>query len=111
MGPPDERGRAAIFRHYLAPLKIDPAIDSACLAGVLAALTPGFTGADIAHVCNRAAMLCVKEASMMEPPPEDLAISNGHFRLAIREMLRADPAGRKPSTSPKAKPVAGIYST
>ena len=86
MGPPDHTGRAAIFRHYMRPLKLHPEIRRNTLATELAALTPGFTGADIAHVCHQAALLCVKDASNIDPPPEDLAISEKHFQSAVRDV-------------------------
>jgi AAA+ superfamily predicted ATPase len=86
MGPPDEAGRAAIFCHYLESLVLDPALDPDCLATELARLTPGLTGADIAHLCHSAASLCVKDASRKEPPPDDLAISKKHFQQALHEL-------------------------
>ncbi len=86
MGPPDETGRAAIFKHYMEPLKLEVTIDRTQLARELANNTPGLTGADIAHVCNRAALLCVKEASSINPPPKDVAITEKHFRKAVRDL-------------------------
>ncbi len=88
MGPPDERGRAAIFCHYLKPLVLDPTLDRDHLASELASLTPGLTGADIAHFCQNAARICVKEASRMESPLENLAIRKKHFRQALHEIQR-----------------------
>ncbi|MBC8424811.1 AAA family ATPase, partial [bacterium] len=61
MGPPDERGRTAIFVHHMQGLKLADDIDRDRLAAELAAATSGFTGADIAYICQRAALLCVKE--------------------------------------------------
>jgi len=90
MGPPDESGRAAIFRHYLEPLVLDPALDRKHLARDLAALSPGLTGADIAHVCQCAARICVKEASRRNPTPDDLAISKKHFQQALEEIMAAN---------------------
>merc|ERR1719411_1520927 len=51
---PDTKGRASIFKVHLGPLKTD--LDKMDLSRKLAALTPGFTGADIANVCNEAAL-------------------------------------------------------
>jgi len=85
MGPPDETGRAAIFDHYLEPLVLDPALDPDRLSSDLASLTPGLTGADISHVCQKAALLCVKEASRIDPPSKNLAISEQHFRQAVQK--------------------------
>jgi len=50
---PDIVGREAIFRVHLKPLKLSKEID----AKKLAAQTPGFAGAEIANVCNEAALI------------------------------------------------------
>jgi len=44
---PDERGRAAILRRYLTPLRLDTSIDRDALALDLAAVTDGASGADL----------------------------------------------------------------
>jgi transitional endoplasmic reticulum ATPase len=62
MGLPDERGRADIFEHYLRELKLDPRLAPDRLAADLASAAQGLTGADIAYLCQRAAMFCVKDA-------------------------------------------------
>ena len=46
------QGRSSIFKVHLGGLKTD--LDKGDLARRMAALTPGFTGADIANVCNEA---------------------------------------------------------
>lgn len=51
---PDIRGREQIFRVHLAKLKLTH--DPDFYAERLAALTPGMSGADIANVCNEAAL-------------------------------------------------------
>jgi ATP-dependent 26S proteasome regulatory subunit len=43
MEPPDERGRAKIFEHYLSGLKLDPRVTSERLASELASVTQGLT--------------------------------------------------------------------
>ena len=110
MGPPDEAGRTAIFRHYLEPLVIDPALDPDRLVTELASLTPGLTGADIANVCHQAARYCVKEASRMEPVPENLAIHKHHVRQALREITATNrnhrPAIGNPICLPRRDEVA-----
>ena len=63
MGRPDEAGRAALFTHHLRDLKVDAEIDRASVAAELATATDGCTGADIAFVCQRAVLLCVKAAA------------------------------------------------
>eukprot|EP01094_Clydonella_sp_ATCC50884_P005078 TRINITY_DN1405_c1_g1_i1.p1 TRINITY_DN1405_c1_g1~~TRINITY_DN1405_c1_g1_i1.p1 ORF type:complete len:906 (-),score=302.89 TRINITY_DN1405_c1_g1_i1:72-2789(-) len=58
--PPDIRGRSQIFQVHLKPLVLDG--DSDDLAKKLAALTPGFSGADIANVCNEAALIAARRS-------------------------------------------------
>jgi len=54
---PDIVGREAIFRVHLKPIKLDPAVDTKKLA----AQTPGFAGAEIANVCNEAALIAARK--------------------------------------------------
>jgi len=56
--PPDIKGRASIFNVHMKELKTE--LDKADLAKKVAALTPGFTGADISNVCNEAALIAVR---------------------------------------------------
>jgi AFG3 family protein len=60
---PDVSGRKGIFMVHLGPLKLStelPPMD--VLAQKLAVLTPGFSGADIANVCNEAALHAARKA-------------------------------------------------
>ncbi len=57
--PPDIKGRASIFKVHLQPLKT--LLDKSDTARKLAALTPGFTGADIANICNEAALIAARD--------------------------------------------------
>ncbi len=54
---PDIIGREAIFKVHLQPLKLGPDVD----AKKLAAQTPGFAGAEIANVCNEAALIAARK--------------------------------------------------
>ena len=54
---PDLVGREAIFRVHLKPLKLDADVD----AKKLSAQTPGFAGAEIANVCNEAALIAARK--------------------------------------------------
>jgi transitional endoplasmic reticulum ATPase len=83
MGLPDERGRADIFRHYLRGLKLDPRLAPDQLATEMASATQKLTGADIAYVCQRAAMFCVKEAACGSSKLHDIAIARHHFDAAL----------------------------
>lgn len=58
---PDIKGRASIFKIHLKPLKSN--LDKEALARKMASLTPGFTGADIANVCNEAALIAARNLS------------------------------------------------
>lgn len=57
---PDIAGRKAIFEVYLKNLKLSAAADT--FSGRLAALTPGFVGADIANICNEAAIAAARKS-------------------------------------------------
>jgi len=53
---PDLNERRAIFQVHLKPLKLDTAVD----LDFLARQTPGFSGADIANICNEAALIAAR---------------------------------------------------
>jgi ATP-dependent metalloprotease FtsH len=53
---PDLNERKEIFKVHLKPLKIDTSID----VDFLAKQTPGFSGADIANICNEAALIAAR---------------------------------------------------
>jgi cell division protease FtsH len=53
---PDIIGREAIFKVHLKPLKLEQNID----IDFLAKQTPGFSGADIANLCNEAALIAAR---------------------------------------------------
>ncbi len=54
---PDLVGREAIFKVHLLPIKISQTLD----VHKLAEQTPGFAGADIANVCNEAALIAARK--------------------------------------------------
>ncbi len=53
---PDLKGREAIFRVHLKKIKTGPDI----IPTILAEMTPGFAGADIANICNEAALVAAR---------------------------------------------------
>ena len=53
---PDLNERKAVFEVHLKPLKLDDTVDP----DLLARQTPGFSGADIANVCNEAALIAAR---------------------------------------------------
>ncbi|WFD20595.1 Mitochondrial inner membrane m-AAA protease component [Malassezia caprae] len=76
---PDISGRRAIFHVHLKPLKLREDVDTDLLAEKLSTLTPGFSGADVANVCNEAALIAARaEAS---------SIDEHHFELAIERVI------------------------
>lgn len=79
IGPPDIKGRASIFKVHLSPLKMNSSISKDSLARKLAALTPGFTGADIANVCNEAALIAARYLND--------SIHVKHFEQAIERVI------------------------
>ncbi len=54
---PDVKGREAIFKVHLKPIKVSETLD----IHKLAEQTPGFAGADIANVCNEAALIAARK--------------------------------------------------
>jgi AFG3 family protein len=74
---PDIKGRASIFRVHLGPLKTT--LDKNDLGRKMAALTPGFTGADIANVCNEAALIAARDLND--------SINMKHFEQAIERVV------------------------
>jgi AFG3 family protein len=55
---PDLKGRREVFMIHLNGIKLDG--DAEDVAGRLAGLTPGFAGADIANICNEAAIVAAR---------------------------------------------------
>jgi AFG3 family protein len=74
---PDIKGRASIFKVHLSNLKTN--LDKLELARKMAALTPGFTGADIANVCNEAALIAARDLNS--------SIILKHFEQAIERVI------------------------
>ncbi len=54
---PDLTEREDIFKVHLKPIKVDKSVD----VKFLAKQTPGFSGADIANVCNEAALIAARK--------------------------------------------------
>ncbi|GEQ67550.1 hypothetical protein JCM33374_g1215 [Metschnikowia sp. JCM 33374] len=75
---PELQGRKEIFDVHLKKIKLVSDIDKD-LSGRLAALTPGFSGADIANVCNEAALIAARFNAK--------SVSLRHFELAIERVI------------------------
>lgn len=77
---PDVVGRKSIFKVHLGPLKLSPNLpDFDAFAHKLAVLTPGFSGADIANVCNEAALHAARHAHD--------SVTEGDFESAIERVI------------------------
>ncbi|KAJ2079703.1 AAA ATPase afg3 [Coemansia sp. RSA 988] len=74
---PDIKGRADIFRVHLSPIVTNE--DKNKLANKMAAMTPGFSGADIANVCNEAALIAARSGSKR--------VEHIHFEQAIERVI------------------------
>lgn len=75
---PELQGRKEIFEVHLKKIKLAADIDKE-LSGRLAALTPGFSGADIANVCNESALIAARFNAK--------AVTLRHFELAIERVI------------------------
>jgi AFG3 family protein len=74
---PDIKGRVDIFKVHLKAIKTNEDLDS--IARRLAALTPGFSGADVANVCNEAALIGARY--------EAETVTLTHFEAAIERVI------------------------
>jgi len=72
---PDKKGRIQILRLHMAKAKLAPDVDTEHLA----ALTPGFTGADLANLVNEAALLATRRKAD--------AVTMEDFNNAIERMI------------------------
>jgi AFG3 family protein len=78
---PDIKGRVDIFKVHLGPILLEKSSDLQIdfLAKKLSALTPGFAGADIANVCNEAALIAARKQAS--------SVTIKHFELAIERVI------------------------
>ena len=79
LGPPNAKGRAALFARLLArmPVAEDVRPDA------LAARTAGLTGAQVEHIVNEAGLLAVKEAIARQLAADSVRVSMEHFQHVI----------------------------
>jgi AFG3 family protein len=76
---PDIKGRVSIFKVHLKPIKTAEDADIDAIAKKLASLTPGFSGADIANICNEAALIAARNL--------DSEVVLKHFEAAIDRVI------------------------
>lgn len=91
IGPPDIKGRYDVFKIHLNPLQTS--IDKDEIAKRMAALTPGFTGADIANICNEAALIAARFSFK--------SIDMNHFEQAVDRVVAGSAKNTKLSAIEK----------
>ncbi|MGE5387716.1 MAG: ATP-dependent zinc metalloprotease FtsH [Hyphomicrobiales bacterium] len=93
---PDKSGRLAILDVHLRKIKLAPDVEPAKIA----AMTPGFTGADIANLVNEAAMLATRRKAE--------AVTFDDFTAAIERIL-AGPEKRKRILNPQERRIVAFH--
>ncbi len=84
---PDRAGRLAILRLHAAGKRVDGDVDLASIA----ALTPGFSGADLANVLNEAALLAARRgAAMITPALLEEAVERTQLGVSSRTTTLTD---------------------
>ena len=79
--PPNVKERKAIFGLYLKKMKLAESLNMEEVTQKMSKITPGFTGADIANICNQAAIIAVRADT--EKPQMTLE----HLEEAIDEVV------------------------
>ena len=72
---PDKKGRVEILKVHMKKVQLDPGVD----VEAVAALTPGFTGADLANLVNEAALLATRRSASAVAMPD--------FNNAVERMV------------------------
>jgi cell division protease FtsH len=72
---PDRVGRVQILKVHLRRIRLDPGVD----IDVVASLTPGFSGADLANLVNEAALLATRRSHQ--------AVMSDDFTLALERIV------------------------
>jgi cell division protease FtsH len=93
---PDKNGRFSILQVHLAKIRLAADVD----AGQIAAMTPGFTGADLANLANEAATLATRRRAD--------AVSADDFTAAIERIL-AGPEKRKRILNPRERRIVAYH--
>ncbi len=91
---PDVHERKDIFRVHMRPLKMDDSVD----IDLLSRQTPGFSGADIANVCNEAALHAAREGKNV--------IQGNDFTSAIDRIVGGLEKKTKITTEEEKKAIA-----
>nr|WP_245909367.1 ATP-dependent zinc metalloprotease FtsH [Sphaerotilus hippei] len=91
---PDRLGRAAILRVHLRQVRVAPGVD----AGEVAALTPGFAGADLANLVNEAALGATRRGAA--------AVEAADFTVAIERIVAGLEKRQRVMNAPERRRVA-----
>lgn len=91
---PDLNERKEVFGVHIRPLKLDKSVD----IDLLARQTPGFSGADIANVCNEAALIAARHGKN--------AVSKDDFMAAIDRIVGGLEKKTKVMTAAEKKAIA-----
>ncbi len=93
---PDKGGRVEILNVHLKKVKLDADVDPARIA----ALTPGFTGADLANLVNEAATLATRRGAT--------TVSSEDFTAAVERVV-AGPEKRKRLLNPQERMIVAFH--
>lgn len=91
---PDVSERKAIFQVHLKPIKTDSSLD----IDFLARQTPGFSGADIANVCNEAALIAARNGKK--------AVDKDDFLAAVDRIIGGLEKKNKVMTAEEKRTIA-----
>ena len=91
---PDIEGRQEILKVHLAPLKLSNTFDKEECSRRMAALTPGFSGADLSQLCNEAAILAArKNKEFVEK--DDFEMASEKVMLGVESSKKLTPREKK----------------
>jgi len=93
---PDKNGRVGILQVHLKKIKLATDVDPAAIA----ALTPGFTGADLANLVNEAAVLATRRRAQ--------SVSLEDFTAAIERVI-AGPEKRNRLLNPRERRIVAFH--
>jgi AFG3 family protein len=97
---PDLGERESIFMVHLKPVKLEENLPLGDVAKRMAALTPGFAGADIANICNEAAIFAARRNST--------GVSMNDFERATERVMGGLPKSNN-LMSPKEKKTVALH--
>jgi AFG3 family protein len=97
---PDLAEREAIFKVHLKPVTLSKTLPTEDVAKRMSALTPGFVGADIANICNEAAIFAARRNAD--------TIEMKDFELATERVMGGLPKSNN-LMSPKEKKTVALH--